>query len=290
MTWLLTVLGAALVLVALRDIFHTLWHPRGFGSLARLVFALLWRATRGMSTELSGPLGLLAVVGTWTVLVIVGWTLVYLPHMPEQFYFSSSLQPGRSSDLVASLYLSLVAVATLGLGDIMPAHPALRVVVPLQALLGFVLLTAAISWVLQVYPALTRRRSLAKQLSMLAGTGGSELVSRGKASVVAGLLRSLASDLTTVRVDLTQYGESYYFREEDPALSLAANLPYALDLAAAARQSESPEVRHFGALLDEAVASTATALAPYVGAPDSVASVLLAVAEDHGQRPLREAS
>lgn len=38
MTWLLTVAGALLVLLALRDIFHTLWHPSGFGTLARLVF------------------------------------------------------------------------------------------------------------------------------------------------------------------------------------------------------------------------------------------------------------
>src|SRR3954447_7875977 len=32
--------------------------------------------------------------------------------------------------------------------------------VPVQALLGFVLLTGAVTWVLQVYPALTRRRAL----------------------------------------------------------------------------------------------------------------------------------
>lgn len=79
--------------------------------------------------------------------------------MPEGFNFGSSLDPHRSSDAVATLDLSLATVGTLGFGDILPADPVLRVLAPVQALLGFVLLTAAISWVLQVYPALGRPRA-----------------------------------------------------------------------------------------------------------------------------------
>lgn len=37
MTWLLSALGAALIAVALRDIYATLWHPHGLGTLSRWV-------------------------------------------------------------------------------------------------------------------------------------------------------------------------------------------------------------------------------------------------------------
>ena len=37
MDWLATAAGAALVLLVLRDIFHTVGHPEGRGSLSRFV-------------------------------------------------------------------------------------------------------------------------------------------------------------------------------------------------------------------------------------------------------------
>jgi hypothetical protein len=287
-TWLLNVLGALLVLTALRDVFHTLWHPRGFGSLGRHVFRLVWRiASRGRPTELGGPLGLLTVVVVWTGLVVAGWTLVYLPHMPESFSFGGALQPGESSDLVTSAYLSLVTVGTLGFGDIVPATAPLRLVVPLQALVGFLLFTAAISWVLQVYPALTRRRSLAKRLHVMAENDAVSFVGTGSPAVVAQLLQSLVEDLLTVSSDFLQYGSSYYFREGDRTQSLAANLPFALDLVAAGERSPSPDVRHLTALLRDAVAGTAATLEEYVGPRGSPTAVLDAFAEDHGHEPVR---
>lgn len=287
MTWLLNIVGALLVLLVLRDVFHTLWHPRGFGSLGRLVFATVWRISRGRDTELAGPLGLLAVAFLWTGIVVAGWTLVYLPHMPEGFYFGSSLQPADSNDLVASVYLSLVSVATLGFGDIIPAYPLLRLTVPLQALIGFGLFTAVITWVLQVYPALIRRRAVARQLSIMAATDTAAYVRKGDSSVVSQLLQGLTDALTTVRMDLLQYGETYYFREGDPSLSLAANLPYALDLVAAGEQAPSADVNHLAAMLDQAVDGISGALAEYVGGRATVPQTLEAFAADHRQEPLR---
>jgi hypothetical protein len=63
-----------------------------------------------------------------------------------------------------------VTLATLGYGDIVPTSDLLRVLVPLEALVGFALLTAALSWVISVYPALSRRRSLARGATLLKGS------------------------------------------------------------------------------------------------------------------------
>ena len=254
MTWIVTTVGVGLIVIALRDIFHTLWHPSGFGTLSRLVFASMWRIgklSRGRSrtSELAGPVGLLATAAVWTFLLVAGFALIYLPRMPADFYFGSSLRPGVSSDTVASLYLSVVALTTLGLGDIQPASPLLRLVVPLEALLGFVLLTAGISWILQLYPALIRRRAFARRLTSMARHAADEVVATGEASVAVQHLEGVRDSLAAAEMDLVQYAESYYFRERLPDLSLAAALPYVATLVAAGERSTSPEVRQAAGML-----------------------------------------
>jgi hypothetical protein len=96
----------------------------------------------------------------WAATVIPGWAIVYWPHMAWGG-FSPGSKTAQESALLDSVYLSLVTVATLGLGDISPGEGWLRLVSPLEALVGFALLTATVSWVLEIYPALTRRRVLA---------------------------------------------------------------------------------------------------------------------------------
>lgn len=41
MEWLVSLAGAGLVMAALRDLFHTLWHPTRHAGLSRLVMSAL---------------------------------------------------------------------------------------------------------------------------------------------------------------------------------------------------------------------------------------------------------
>lgn len=295
-TWLLTLAGLALVGTAVRDIFHTLWHPHGFGGLSRMLFRLVWRLGKPLnrgtrSTELVGPLGLVLTTLSWTALIVTGFALVYLPHLPEGFHYSNPPFPPGASGLEDALYVSVVALATLGLGDIVPATPWLRAVVPLQTLLGFVLLTATISWVLQLYPALTRRRALARQLDTMARTDAAETVEHGEPSIAVGLLEGVRAGLTAVEMDLLQYGESYYFREREPRRSLPACLPQVGVLIAAGGRSESPEVRRAATMLDVGLAAlldlVSGAYLDTVDAGDSRETILAMLAADHQHEPGR---
>lgn len=170
--WVIAVVGSLLVAVVVRDVFHTLFHPIGHGSIAPQVMRFVWRLLRLFPSDrriasLTGPLGIALVVLTWGAIAIVGWAMLYFALMPEGFAYSSELNPVERNTVFDSLYVSLVTIGTLGFGDIVPTSPWLRVIVPLEALFGFMLLTAAVSWVLQIYPALHRRRVLALQLSTL---------------------------------------------------------------------------------------------------------------------------
>lgn len=288
MDWVITAAGAAIVLFAVRDMFHTIWHPSGQGTLSRLVIRMVWRASRLLKrraeqSSVVGPVAMLGVILAWVGAIVAGWTLIYWPHMTEAFSFGATLDPAERSNILDALYLSLVTVATLGYGDIVPQQPWLRLASPVQALIGFALLTAAVSWVLQVYPALARRRTLAVRLSLLERAGAARLLPAADSSSSATLLQSLAGDLTQVRVDLTQYAETYYFREADAAASLPARLPYAGELARAGRESAHAELRLAGTVLSEALQDYAHVLAqqfPVGGS--STDDVLQGYAADHG--------
>ena len=264
MSWLITTLGLGVILLVLRDVFDTLFHPTGDGRIADGVMRVVWRVTglagpRSRTASLSGPLGMAAAVVTWGALTTLGWTLIYVVRMPHGFSFGPTLDPAHRSDVLDALYLSLVAVATLGFGDIVPTSPVLRLAAPLEALVGFFLLTAAVSWVLQTYPALNRRRVLALRLSLLHGACRDGSPPLGDV-IPVGVLFDLVGAVAQVRVDLNQYGVTYYFRDRDDAAPLSGALSFAVGLARDAAASPDPAVRFAGAALGKALDDLAETL------------------------------
>ncbi|WP_433917011.1 potassium channel family protein [Streptomyces sp. NBC_01744] len=263
MTWLPTLLGTLLVLAILRDVFHTLWHPTRHGGLSRLVMTAVWRLSahlgpRRRPAGLAGPLGMVSVVVIWALVVAVGWALIYWPHMPERFSYAAGLTPAEHAGPLDALYISLVTLATLGLGDIAPTSGWLRVLTPVEALVGFVLLSATVAWTLGVYPALARRRAVALRLSHVRRSRASAdaLDSDGGAA----LLDGLASAVSVATVDFMQYPESYYFEDGDENTALPRHLGYAAALAEQAATARHPDVRLAGSVLGTALADLAESL------------------------------
>lgn len=177
-------------------------------------------------------------------------------------------------------------MATLGFGDVVPADPVLRLLTPFEALFGFVLLTAAISWILQVYPALGRRRSFAKRQNILESVQSSTVVANADSCVASRMLEALTDGVVQAETDFMQYAESYYFAEKERELSLAVALPYALKMAAAGGESSSREVRHTAEVLTAAVESLTLRLdRAYLRTGSAAPEVLAAYATDHGFDP-----
>lgn len=283
MAWVTSAIGGAVILFVLVDIFHTLANPGVLGWVTRTLLRLTWRASR--RSRLAGPLAMLAVISLWGVLAVCGWALVYWPHVQDGFAFTGPV-PGDADGLLDAFYISLVSISTLGLGDVYPTEPWLRILNPLEALFGFALLTVAVSWVLQVFPALTRRRVLALQLSHLQSVGTVDTLSTLDPAVAYGVIDRVAAGLVAVRVDLNDYPETYYFRETDLDASLAARVAVAGDLAIQARASGSPTLHHAGALLDAALDDLASVLRMKFSCPGpDTETVLSAFARDHRHEP-----
>jgi hypothetical protein len=287
MKWLVSLVGAGLVMVALRDVFHTLWHPTRHGGLSRHVMSALWKLARRLPVRrraagLAGPLAMVTVVAMWACTVVLGWALIYWPHLPDSFSFARGLEPAEHGGPVDSVYISLVTVATLGLGDIAPAEPWLRIVAPLEALVGFALLTATVSWVLEIYPALTRRRALALRLSQLQRNDPSQLQLDSPAG--AAILDGLAVEVARISVDFLQYAESYYFHDGEDHTSLATRVRYAADLADRGSDARHVEVRLAASLLTTALDDLAVILDQlFLHRGGTLRDIFRAYAEDHGR-------
>ncbi|GAA5162230.1 hypothetical protein GCM10023321_47510 [Pseudonocardia eucalypti] len=273
--------GAALILLAVIDVFVTLFFHAERPALSRVLIRGIWSFCRrlpppGLLT-LAGPVSFLVVVTDWALLLGVGWALVYWPWMPGDFTHAT---PGdRAGGFIDSLYFSLVTLATLGYGDIAPAAGWLRVLAPLQSLLGLGLLTASVSWLLSIFPVLSRRRALAYEIRLLEAARGEH-----PSPLPAAVYADLTSRLIASERDLVTFPVTYYFRDDDHRFALAGAIGRLLTLAEEAReQCVSPEVRFHGELLLRAIDDFAASIAERFQLPNGgrAREVLDAYARDH---------
>lgn len=227
MSTALPIAGALLIIVTLRDVFHMLFHPSGQGTLAIAVFRALWALTGRLgdrARKLSGPLSMVIIIALWVAALIIGFSLIYWPSMPEAFIYSSALEAKAGGDYVDALYYSWVTQSTLGYGTIAPEQGAFRILAPLQATLGFAFFTLFVTWVLSVYPALQRQRSVASSIHSL--RLAHERAGHIHPTTLARQMEELSWRINEVRVDFIQYPSTFFFAAPGCTLSLAHGVPF----------------------------------------------------------------
>lgn len=159
------VAGSLLVLAVAWDIALTILHPSARGPLAYQANRATWGAVRAVALRsrrqrilsYAGPLALAVNVAGWIVVLWIGFALVYLPFVAHFAYDPGVPHPDRG--VLDALYVSGGALTTVGHGDVVPSSDALRLVSILESASGFGAFTAAITYVLAVYPLVTALRS-----------------------------------------------------------------------------------------------------------------------------------
>ena len=284
-------LGVVLIVLVYRDIFHTLFHPDGSGSISGRTGRIVWRVFRTTVPDrppllvLAGPIALLLIILVWTVTVMVGWALIFWPFLPDGFLLSTGMDPERNSGFLDAVYLSLVTLATLGYGDIAPQGTWLRIVAPLEALTGFALITASISWILSVYPVIARRRHLARTATLfLDGVRRGGLDPTGMDErMLADRLWRFTEDVLAVRGDLVQFPITYYFHTSERESAIEPVLPAIASFAHTLAQGGPATVQFHAQLLLDAIDDLATYVADTFldDAEGDTMDLLLASAGNH---------
>ena len=207
-------LGAGLVLLVAWDIVLTVLHPAARGPVSYVTNRLSWRLVRDLLTRLrwrarlqaAGPLAMLLNVIAWVGGLWLGFALIYLPFVASLGYDAPGL--GAKGALEA-LYLSAVALTTVGFGDVVAHTDALRLVTVLESASGLAAFTAAITYVISVYPLVSSIRGTALRLSDLgaeAPEGAARLLPDGEWEL-ADLHRALIETHENIR----RFPVLYYF-------------------------------------------------------------------------------
>jgi hypothetical protein len=174
MVFLESLAGLFLVAVVLTDVFVSILIPgstHGWPSAATLVqrgTIPAWRMavrrgradSRAGFTNLFAPLLLTAVVATWLALLLAGFALLFHAR-------SASFSPPLK-DLSEAVYIAGSSILTLGVSEV-DALGTARWLILVAALAGFSVITASVTFILQVQSALQERERL---VLTLAGLGG----------------------------------------------------------------------------------------------------------------------
>ena len=242
------IIGIVLIGVVLLDAFETIVLPRRATRrlrLARLVFRSTWQLwsapARGRwhsgerrETYLSyyGPFALLLLIGVWSIGLIGGFALL-LWGLGGQL-----VATGGDAGVGTALYGSGTTFFTLGIGDVLP-HTALgRLVVVLEAGLGFAFLALIISYMPVLNQAFSQREVNVSLLDARAGSppSAAELLRRHAGADCTAALAQWCREGERWAAELLESHLSYpilaYYRSQHHEQSWLAGLTTLLDVAA----------------------------------------------------------
>jgi hypothetical protein len=144
------------------------------------------------------------------LLVSLGGALIILPRLPDDFVLAPGLSAEATGGLLDSWYFSLVSLTSLGFGDLVARGDLLRLMGPLQALIGLALVTASVSFIISIYRVITHATVLARQIELLCDPDGgfAGLPAREQARALAEVIPGLIE----MRSDLLHFPIAYRFR------------------------------------------------------------------------------
>jgi hypothetical protein len=251
------VLGAALMLLALVDVFMTVLYARAHGGfIAHTVSIAVWRVFRGSARlagrheadvlSLCGPAVLVTLVLAWALALTVGAALIMWPELGTGIRTSAG-EPPR--DFITALFAAGNSLSIVGSGGFEPHTTAMRAVYLFNSIAGASVLSLTLTYLMQVYNALLRRNSFALTLHLLSGErdDAAELICglgpRGDFSTGATTLADLSSELALIKEMHHLYPVLFYFRFREPFYGVSALTATSLDLASLIR-SALDEDRH----------------------------------------------
>ncbi|MCO6364608.1 hypothetical protein [Paracoccus sp. 08] len=254
---MLILTGAALVLVAFYDFLRTTISLSGTGFLSRAIADGLWRLgskstlvlerTTGLSIRgLLGPVILLAVAGTWVLIHLCGYALILRGGLSLV-----QAETGEPATWVQTVAFAGSTLSTLGASTVQVTGGWWDILSMVAAMNGMILLTLAVSFLLNILQTTTNARTFASRFHAV------------KASVPDGdmskQLEGLGSDLTSVVVMLTASPLPRFFVPSDPTMDFPNAIVELCDLTGNGTLAKTSEIvaairllgRHLGTSPDE---------------------------------------
>ena len=242
---LATVAGAGLLGLVAYDVYATILHSRAKGGpighnlnrrlwwLARKIAFRCSRPRRHAILNAVGPLLLPTLVATFIVCLMLGYALIYWPHMPDSFNVD---EKAKTPSWIEAIYFSGITLTTLGYGDIAPRSTAMRLVALSEASAGFAFISLAVTYLLTVTNALERKRTVALSFYHQADQGADAAgflvhhFRRGEFQGLENIFATAARDLQSLLESHVEHPVIHYFHPVEVHKSLPRMLFLVLEI------------------------------------------------------------
>jgi hypothetical protein len=229
------ILGAALMLLFLADIFLTVLYARaGIGLLAPYWSRAVWALLHGVGKlsvrhrdkllSLGGPLIVVSLIGFWATGLTLGTALAIQPELATAIRASGGDTP---TDFITSLLVAGNSLSIVGGGGFSPHTGGTRLLFLMNSLIGASVLSLVLSYLVQVYSALRERNALALTVDLMTnGTGDAavmltRLIPEGDPSNATSEFGNLVRSLAATKEAHHFYPLLFYFRFEEPLYAVS---------------------------------------------------------------------
>ena len=156
--------GAAVIAVALLDVFQSVITPRpvaGRLRLSRFTTRWLWRACRWLALRRQGTMAREALLGSFGPAIVLVYLLLWLLLLVLGYgllvnALADQVRP-RPADLGTSLYVAGTSLFTIGFGDYVATTPAARALTLAAGATGLGVLALVVTFMFSLYGAFQRR-------------------------------------------------------------------------------------------------------------------------------------
>ena len=245
MEWFEQIVGALLMLLILLDVFLTVLYARAdAGILSPRVSRLGWSffkiiskpfaRFRGSILSFCGPTILVMLVVVWAFGLALGAGLIVHPELGTAVRAASG---ETSRDFITALYAGGSSVSIVGPSDFTPHTSSMRIFFLFNSLIGVSITSLTLTYLMQVYAALSRRNTLGLNVHLAsAETGdGAEVIAHlgpeGKFETGYTQLSMLAADMAKSKESHHFYPVLVYFRFRQPFYSVSRFTLVSLDAA-----------------------------------------------------------
>ena len=223
MNVLFGIVGIFILVTVLGDVVKTTLSAKGSGLISGTVANTLWSGAlayhrRRTSHELLSFMGtfiLVAIIGVWTFLLWVGWSLFFSIDPGSTVWASDS----RPTSTLETFYFVGYTLITLGSGEIRPQGPFWQLATLAATTTGFVVLTLSITFLLSILPAVAAKRQTASYITGLGLTPDAIVLNSWDGSDCSALvdhLPNLMTSLSTLIQTYQAFPVIHYFHSTDP--------------------------------------------------------------------------
>jgi hypothetical protein len=241
MRWVEAVAGTLLMALVLADVFLTVLYARaGTEIISNRLARLVWLAMRRLALNSSnggllsfcGPLIVVALLLTWSILLALGAALIIHPQLGTNITNSNQ---GTPTDFVTAIYVAGSSLSIVGASNFAPQSAGAKLLFLLNSVIGTSVLSLTITYLMQIYSALRSRNSLCLKIHALSGETGdaaellAHLFANNQLSAGYNNLSSLAAELTEAKEAHHFYPILFYFRFPEPYYAVSRSWLVVLD-------------------------------------------------------------